>query len=109
MAADRSRPAAVRAGAMLVLAKYIDPGSAAWLTDLVPPDSIVHIRMAGGSTTANNQAIGAEPIPGPVGASVLALLERIAAARSEEPREVWYAAAVLARGVRFDIEHGLAQ
>lgn len=94
---------------MLVLAKYVDPGSAAGLSDLAPPDSIVHIRLIGASTTASAQSIGAEPVPGPVGASVLALLEGIAGMRSEEPREVWYAAAVLARRVRSDIELGRAQ
>lgn len=107
-AADRSRPAAVRAGAMLVLVKYVDPASAIGFSDLVPPDSIVHIPRVGGSTTANNQVIGAVPVPGPVGAAVLALLESIGSARSEEPREVWYAAAVLARRVRSDIELGRA-
>jgi hypothetical protein len=106
--ADRSRPGAVRVGAMLVLAKYVDPGSAVWLTDLVPPDPITYIRLIGGSTTARNQLVGAEPIES-VAASVLALLDEIAAARSSEPREVWYAAAVLARRVRSDIESGVAR
>lgn len=108
-AADRSRPAAVRVAAMLVLAKYVDPGSALWLTDLVPPDSIGHIRLRTASTTASLQLVGAQPLTAPVAGEVLALFERLAAARSTEPREVWYAAAVLARRVRSDIELGRAQ
>lgn len=94
---------------MLVLAKYVNPGSALWLTDLVPPDSIGRIRLVGASTTADNQLVGAEPLVNPIGESVLALLDEIAAARSEEPREVWYAAAVLACRVRRDIELGRAR
>jgi hypothetical protein len=105
-AADRSQPAAVRAGAMLVLARYVDPGSAVWLTDLVPPDSIRRVPLIGASTTATGQLTGAQPLDAPVSAQVLALLESIAAARAEEPREVWYAAAVLARRVRSDINLG---
>jgi hypothetical protein len=108
VATDRSRPAAVRVGAMLVLAKYVDPGSAVWLTDLIPPDSIRYIRLIGSSTTARNQLVGAEPVASPVAGSVLGLLDEIAASRSSEPRVVWYAAAVLARRVRSDIELGVA-
>jgi hypothetical protein len=108
-AGDRSRPAGVRAAAMLVLSRYVDPYSAAWLTDLVPPDSIGHIRLIGGSAAENVQVSGNEPIPGPVAASVLSLLQRLAADRAGEPREVWYAAAVLARRVQRDIELGRAQ
>jgi len=107
-AADRTRPAPARVGAMLVLARYVDPGSALWLSDLIPPDSIRHIRLVGASTTATWQRTGAQPLTTRVAPAVLALLENIAAARTEEPREVWYAAAVLARRVEADIALGRA-
>lgn len=45
---------------------------------------------------------------GPVASEVLALFEGIAAARETESEEVWYAAAVLARRLRGDIEAGFA-
>lgn len=105
-AEDPSRPSAVRVGAMLVLAKYVDPGSALWMSDLVPPDSIRRIPLLAATTTSYAQLTGPEPLPGPIGASVLDVLEGIASARGTEPREVWYAAAVLARRVRKDIEIG---
>jgi hypothetical protein len=108
-AADRSRPTAVRVGAMVVLAKYVDPTSAVWLTDLVPPDSIVRIPLVVGSIIDGGQMAGSEPLTNPVAVPVLALLNELAAARTTEPREVWYAAAVLARRVRQDIENGQAQ
>jgi hypothetical protein len=105
-AEDPSRPAAMRVGAMLVLARYVDPASALWLSDLVPPDSIRRIPLLAATTTSYAQLTGPEPLPGPIGASVLDVLEGIASARSTEPREVWYAAAVLARRVREDIKIG---
>lgn len=107
-ASDRSRPAPMRVGAMLVLHRYVDPGSGLWLTDLVPPDTIRRVPLVGASTTATGQVDGAHPVTTPVAPTVLALLDDIAAARDEEPREVWYAAAVLARRVRADLELGRA-
>jgi len=106
--ADRSRPAPARVGAMLVLHRYVDPGSALWLSDLVPPDSIRRIPLVGASSTATGQLTGAQPLTTPVAPAVLTLLESVAAARNDEPREVWYAAAVLARRVQADINLGRA-
>jgi hypothetical protein len=40
---------------------------------------------------------------------VLAVLREVAARKDEEPRAVWYAAEVLAKRVRRDIEAGLAR
>ena len=43
-----------------------------------------------------------------VAVPVLALLDQLAAARDTEERAVWYAAAVLAKRIRRDIERGFA-
>jgi hypothetical protein len=107
-AGDRSRPGPVRVGAMLVLARYTDPRNAIWLTDLVPPDSIRQIRLVPASSTGFHPLTGDVPLRGPIAPSVLTLLEGIAAARTSEPREVWYAAAVLAKRVRRDVDAGFA-
>lgn len=108
-ATDRSRPAAVRAAAMLVLTRYTDPHNAIWLTDLVPPDSIARIPLVGGSSTGYYPLDGEQPLSAPIAESVLALLQSIAAARTVEAPEVWYAAAVLARRLSTDIQYGRAQ
>ncbi|HEX8394550.1 MAG TPA: hypothetical protein VF665_19540 [Longimicrobium sp.] len=105
IAGDPARPARVRVAAMLVLSKYVNPGTGVWLTDLVPPDSIRRIPMALGSTTYTSYAQGHVPMPTGISPQILALLERIAADRSGQPREVWYAAGMLAKRVRFDTEH----
>ena len=108
-ALDRSRPELVRTGAMLVLMKYVDPHSALWFSDLRPPPGEIHrIPLVGSSSTAGVWDYGSEPL-GPVAQQVLQLLEGIAAQRETESREVWYAAAVLARRVRWDIEAGRAR
>lgn len=104
---DRSRPDVVRVGAMLVLMKYSDPHGAYWFSDVRPPsDSIRRIPLVGGSTTAGEQLIGAQPIAGSVTPAVLELLEHIASRRFEESRTVWYAAAVLTKRIKFDLERG---
>lgn len=108
-ALDRSRPELVRIGAMLVLAKYVDPYSALWFSDLRPPPGEIHrIPLVGSSSTAGVWDYGSEPL-GPVAHPVLELLERIAAQRSTETREIWYAAAVLAKRVRWDMDAGRAR
>jgi hypothetical protein len=93
---------------MLVLARYTDPGNATWLTDLVPPDSITRIPSVGGSSTGFFPIDGEVPLHGPIADPVIALLDQIAAARASEERKVWYAAAVLAKRVREDVESGFA-
>jgi hypothetical protein len=108
-ALDRSRPDLVRVGAMLALAKYVDPHSASWFSDLrPPPGEIRRIPLVVSHSTAGVWDYGSEPL-GPVAQPVLELLERIAAQQSIESREIWYAAAVLARRVRWDIEAGRAR
>ena len=107
-AADRSRPAAVRAAAMLVLTRYANTRNALWLTALVPPDSIGEIPLIFGSGTPLRQATGEAPLTAPIAASILSLLDQISADRNRESRTVWYAAAVLAKRLRLDIANGEA-
>lgn len=104
IAAARNRPVRVRTYAMLVLVKYLIPSSSIRPSDLVPPDSIGHIRIPLGSTTRDIQTEGAQPVGSDIGPEILATFERIAADRTGEPREVWYAAARLARRVRLELE-----
>jgi hypothetical protein len=109
VASDRSRPELVRIGAMLVLARYVDPHNAVWFTDLHPPmGEVRHIPLVLSSSTHGNQLDGARPL-GSVGAPVLALLREVATLKDDEPHAVWYAAEVLAKRVRRDIESGLAR
>jgi hypothetical protein len=106
---DTSRPERVRIGAMLVLARYVDPYNAVWFTDLHPPvGEIRYIPLVLSSSTHGNQLDGTRPL-GSVGAPVLDLLREVAARKDDEPRAVWYAAEVLAKRVRRDIEAGLAR
>lgn len=107
-ATDRSRPGPLRVAAMLVLTRYTDPRNAVWLTDLVPPDSITRIPLVGSSGTGYFPIEGDVPLTGPIAESVLALLDEVAAARDSEQEAVWYAAAVLGRRLRRDIEAGFA-
>ncbi|HEX8391287.1 MAG TPA: hypothetical protein VF665_02930 [Longimicrobium sp.] len=107
-AVDRSRPGAVRAAAMLVLARYTNSGNAIWLSDLVPPDTVTRIRLVPSSGIGLNQVEGASPLREPIAAPVLALLDEIASARGTEEKAVWYAAAVLAKRLRSDIANGAA-
>ncbi|CAA9355156.1 MAG: hypothetical protein AVDCRST_MAG68-3896 [uncultured Gemmatimonadetes bacterium] len=55
------------------------------------------------------QVPGASPLEGSVAQPVLGLLEQIAAARTTEKLPVWYAAAVLAKRVKLDVEAGRAR
>lgn len=106
---DRSRPERVRIGAMLVLARYVDPYNSVWFSDLRPPvGEVRYIPLVLSSSTHGNQLNGPRPL-GSVGAPVLAALREVAARKDEEPRAVWYAAEVLAKRVRRDIEAGLAR
>jgi hypothetical protein len=106
---DRSRPELVRVGAMLVLSRYVDPHSAVWFSDLRPPvGEVRHIPLVLSWSTSGNQLNGTRPL-GSVAPSVLAALREVAARRDDEPRAVWYAAEVLAKRVRRDIEAGLAR
>ncbi len=107
-AIDRSRPGEVRAAAMLVLTRYTNRQNAVWLSDLVPPDSITRIRLVNASTIGFEQVQGSSPLNEPIAAPILALLDGIAAARATEDRVVWYAAAVLAKRLRQDIDSGSA-
>lgn len=98
-ATDASRPSLVRVAAMIGLAEYVDPSISIDLSELcVPEGPINRIRFRGGSAVDVVQIPGAHPL-GSVKDEVLALLNGIATDRTDEPREVWYAAAVLARRV----------
>lgn len=100
---DDSRPNADRVAAMIALARYVDPGIRIDLSELRPPaGAIERIRFRGGTSMHAAQVQGAQPL-GSVTAEVLTLLNAVAANRSGEPREVWYAAAVLARRIEMDI------
>lgn len=107
-AADHSRPSSMRVAAMLVLARYTDPRNAIWLSDLVPPDSIRRIPLVLSSSTGFYPITGEVPLSGSIAPQVLALLDEVAAARSKEEAPVWYAAAVLAKRLRRDMEAGHA-
>lgn len=101
-AVDGSRPNADRVAAMITLARYVDPGIRIDLSDLRPPaGAIERIRVWGGTSTHPVQVQGAQSL-GSVDAEVLSLLNTVAGNRSGEPREIWYAAAVLARRVEAD-------
>lgn len=102
-AADRTRSDAVRVAAMIALAGYVDPYVAIDLADLRPPAGpIERIRFYGGTGVHAVQMPGAQPV-GSVTSEVLALLNGIARDRVSEPREVWYAAAALARRLELDL------
>lgn len=92
---DASRPGQVRVAAMLVLTKYVNRSSAVWLTDLIPPDTIRYIPTANGSTTHQSYHEGAVPLPESYSLQMLDVLRSMDANRSSQPREVWYAAAML--------------
>jgi hypothetical protein len=107
VARDRSRPDVVRVAAMMLLAAYADPGVPIVLHDLVPPDSITRIALLLGSSMEGPSFVGgSQPIPQRLAASVLTLLQPIAAARASEPRAVWYAAAVISRRLQRDVTAG---
>lgn len=110
IAEDRERPERVRVGAMIVLAKYVDPQIGIGYPDLrAPSGEIRRIPLVLNWLTHAGQIAGTHPLPGPVSQEVLATLQRIAASRQTEDRAVWYAAAVLARRVERDIRSGLAR
>jgi hypothetical protein len=101
-ATDASRPSVVRVAAMIALAEYVDPHISIDLSELrVPEGPIARIRFRGGSAVDVVQVPGTHPL-GSIRAEVLDLLNPIASNRSGEPREVWYAAAVLARRIEMD-------
>ncbi|HEX8394549.1 MAG TPA: hypothetical protein VF665_19535 [Longimicrobium sp.] len=104
VAGSRDRPVRVRTHAMLILVKYVIPSSSIRPSDLEPPDTIEHVRVPLGSTTRDYQTQGTQAVGSEIGPEVLAVLERIASDREGEPREVWYAAARLARRVRWELE-----
>jgi hypothetical protein len=102
VAADRSRPDAARVAAMIALANYVDPAISIDLSELRPPQGhITRVRYRGGTSLHAVQVPGTQPL-GLVTAEVLALLNGIAADRSAETRDVWYAAAVLSRRIEMD-------
>jgi hypothetical protein len=108
--ADASRPEVVRVGAMLLLARYVEPGNAIVFQSLRPPvGQISHIPVITDSNTGSIQMPGGVPLSGSVGPAVLALLAAIAADRDSEPTAVWYAAAVLSKRLEADLYGGVAQ
>jgi len=109
-ALDRSRGDVARVGAMLALMNLADPFGAYWFSDVRPPaDSIRRIPIVGGSTTAGQQMTGAQPIPARVAPAVVEVFAAIARRRTEEPRNVWYAAAALERRIHFNTEQGIGR
>jgi hypothetical protein len=106
---DGSRPERVRIGAMLVLARYVDPHNSVWFSDLRPPvGEVRHIPLVLSWGTRGNQLDGTRSL-GSVASSVFAALREVAARKDDEPREVWYAAEVLAKRVQRDIDAGFAR
>lgn len=106
---DESRPDPVRIGAMIVLARYVDPHNSVWFSDLRAPEGEVrHIPLVLSWSTRGNQLVGARPL-GSVSAQVLTAMQEIATRKDDEPRAVWYAAAVLAKRVQRDISAGIAR
>jgi hypothetical protein len=93
----------IRVAAMLVLAKYVNPGNGVYLAQLVPPDTIRYVRMATGSTNHRSSFDGSVPLPAGYGRNVLTVLERLAGDRAHQPRAVWYAAEMLRQRVEFDL------
>lgn len=107
---DPNRPERVRVGAMIVLAKYVDPQIGIGYPDLrAPSGEIRRIPLVLNWLTHGGQIAGTHPLPGPVGQEVLATLQRVAARRDTEDRAVWYAAAVLARRIEMDRKYGRGQ
>lgn len=101
VALDRSRSDVVRVGAMFVLARYVDQHHATWFNEVAPPAGPVqYVRTPLGLALHSTAITGSAPLNGSVREPVLQLLERIAAARSVEPKTVWYAAAALAKRIR---------
>jgi hypothetical protein len=88
---------------MLVLAKYVNPMNGVSRRMLFPPDTFRYIPPALGSTTYGWADDGAVPLPAGYTREVYALLERLSASRTSEPREVWYAAEMLRQRVEFDL------
>jgi hypothetical protein len=101
-AQNRNAPEATRVAAMIALARYVDPSIAIDLSELrAPAEPTTRIRFYGGGHVDVVQTHGAQRL-GSVTAEVLALLNRIAADRYTEDRNVWYAAAVLVRRIELD-------
>jgi hypothetical protein len=103
VAEDGSRPPQVRVATMLALAKLTNPGLSIPLSFLTPPDTIRRIPMALGSTTHASRGHGTVAMPPGYRLQILALLEQLTADRAGQPREVWYAAGMLAKRVRADL------
>jgi hypothetical protein len=104
IAQDRSRPDVVRVAAMVLLSKYVEPGNPLVIESLHPPDSVRRIPLFAGGAIEKPWALqGSIPLPAGFESTVLTLLRDLAADRTSEPRDVWYAAAVIARRVESDI------
>lgn len=98
VALDRSRADVVRVGAMHVLDKYANPYNGGWFWSVRPPaDPNRRVVPATGSVLGVQAVDGPVPVTGSVREPVLQLFEQVAAARANEPRTVWYAAAALAK------------
>lgn len=97
---DPSRTDVVRVGAMHVLHRYVEPTSGGWFWGVRPPaDPSRSVWGADGSVSHSVSVAGPVPL-GSVRAPVLELLDEIGAARTTEPRTVWYAAAAIAKRIR---------
>jgi len=106
---DVGRADVVRAGAMLLLARYVNPGNAMTLESLrPPPGEVVGIPSSTDSNTGSSQGPGSEPL-GDVGAQVVALLDDLAQHRDSHPKAVWYAAAVISQRIHREMENGVAR
>ena len=110
MALDRGRSDLVRVGALLVLAKYVDPHNAMWFSDLRPPTgSISRVPLITAWSTNGAQVVGAVPLQSPIAQPVLELFERISMEPGTESHPVRFAAAVLAKRVKADMVAGRAR
>jgi hypothetical protein len=104
---DHSRPDVVRVGAMIVLMRYVDPANAHHFALLAPPQGSIHmIRRSNASMLHLIQTNGPVVLEESLARPVLELLQQVAAQEQTESRPVWYAAAVLAKTLGSDMEHG---
>lgn len=103
VALDRSKPDVMRVGALIVLSEYVDSEMAYSFPLLAPPAGDVRrIPSRWASGTLYGQLTGSDPLRESVDEPVIELYEQLAQDRSN--RSVWFAAAVLAKNVRYWVE-----
>lgn len=108
-AANRGRPDVIRVASMLVLLRYANPDHALMFGDVAAPAmENGRIPLVRRWRTGGNQLPGAVPVPSAATGDILELLDGISTSRSES-RAVSYAAAVIAKRLRADVETGQAR